>query len=213
MNRHRTTRRSLAAFALAAVAVAGVTFVPAPREADAATAVANVQEAKAYKVDTVHSTVVFSALYMGQSPFYGMFTESSGTLAYDGQDPASLKIDVTLPMDAIDTHNAQRDGHLKAPDWFNAREYPTVRFTGANASDNGDGTMSLDGELTLSGVTKPITIKLTHLKAGQTPRGERMGIGAEFTVKRTDFGVDTMVGEDGIGDEITIRAGIQATPQ
>jgi polyisoprenoid-binding protein YceI len=208
MNKNLT--RLLPAVALVAAGIGGVTLLPTPRAADAATATA---AAKMYDVDTVHSTVVFSALYMGQSPFYGMFTESRGVLSYDGSDPASLRVNVELPMEAIDTHNEQRDSHLKAPDWFNAREYPTVTFTGSGATDNGDGTMSMQGELTLHGVTKPIDVTVTHLGAGMTPRGDRMGLGATFTVKRTNFGVDTMVGENGISDEIKLMVGLQAVAQ
>ncbi len=190
---------------LLAVGVAGVTLFPQPRAAEAAV----LQEAKGYAVDPVHSTIVFSAIYMGQSPFFGMFTQYSGSLSYDGSDPASLEVDVVAPMESIDTHNEQRDGHLKAPDWFKAAEYPTVRFVGSGASDNGDGTMTMQGELTLAGETKPIAVTLKQLASGQTPRGDRMGIGGTFTIKRSDFGVNTMMGDSGISDEITLHFGIQ----
>ena len=62
-------------------------------------------------------------------------------------------------------------------------------------------------------MTKPVTATVTHLEAGQTPRGDRVGVGAELTVKRSDFGVTTMLGEDGIGDEITLYVGLQGVAQ
>ena len=198
------------AFALVlAAAVAGVLALPTPREAAAVEA----RRATAYQIDPVHSTVVFTALYMGQSPFYGMFTQSSGSVSYDGTSPDSFGLEVVLPMESIDTHNEQRDAHLKSPEWFNAREYPNVTFSGRGLTDNGDGTYALDGELTLHGQTRPVTATVTHLKAGTTPRGERVGVGATFSVKRSDFGVTTMLGEDGIGDEITLHVGLQAVAQ
>ena len=202
MTKHRSTA-VVAALLLAGVA--GVVALPQPRVAEAAA----MQEAKSYAVDPVHSTIVFSAMYMGQSPFYGMFTQYSGTMSYDGSDPASLEVDVIAPLESIDTHNEQRDTHLKSPDWFKAAEYPNVRFVGSGASDNGDGTMTMQGELTLSGQTKPIEVTLKQLDAGQTPRGDRMGVGGTFVIQRSDFGVTTMLGENGIGDEITLHFGIQ----
>jgi len=200
--------RTAALAAVVATGLAGLTLIPQPRPAAAE---ASMAQAKTYGVDPVHSTIVFGAQYMGQSPFYGMFTDYAGTMSYDGSDPASLQVEVVAPMSSIDTHNETRDSHLKSPDWFNAAEHPEVRFTGSNASDNGDGTMTLEGELTLHGQTRPITVTLTDLAAGSTPRGDRMGIGGTFTVKRSDFGVTTMLGENGIGDEITLIFGIQGT--
>ncbi len=203
-------RRPFRAVALASlVAIAGVTLVPHVRPV----AAVEMQSATTYKIDPIHSTIVFSAMYMGQSPFYGMFTNTSGTMMYDGSDASTLKVDVTAPLSSLDTHNEDRDAHLKSPDWFNAPTHPNVRFVGENPSDNGDGTMTMEGELTLNGQTKPVTIMIQNLKAGTTPRGERMGLGATFKIKRTEFGVNTMVGDDGIGDEITLHVGLQAVPE
>ncbi|MEM1013753.1 MAG: YceI family protein [Planctomycetota bacterium] len=198
--------RRLSSIALASVvAIAGVSVVPHIRSAPAAV----MQESTSYEIDSLHSTIVFSALYMGQSPFYGMFTATSGTMTYDGTNPSTLQVDITAPLASLDTHNSDRDAHLKSPDWFNAPEHPNVRFVGGSPSDNGDGTMTMQGELTLNGQTNPVTVTVQHLKAGNTPRGQRMGLGATFTIKRTDFGVNTMVGENGIGDEITLHVGLQ----
>ena len=203
------SRRPALAALLAFAGVAGVIALPQP-------ALVNAQEASsdmAYQVDPTHSTIVFSAKYMGQSPFFGMFTSSMGGMDYDGSDPSSLKIDISAPLSALDTHNETRDGHLRGPDWFDAAEHPNVHFTGSGATANEDGTHTLEGELTLAGVTKPVTVTLTDLASGETPRGQRMGIGGSFTVKRSDFGVTTMMGDSGIGDEITLHFGFQAVAQ
>ncbi len=207
--RHRTARRSVTAAALVALAgTAGVALLPVPQAADANAATA-VQETRSYSVDSVHSAVIFSASYMGMSPFYGQFTDYSGSMTYDGSSSESFKLDLTIPMSSIDTHNTQRDNHLKAPDWFNAREFPNVTFTSESLSQKNDGTYELQGELTLHGVTKPVTATVSDLKAASTPRGDRIGLGATFTVKRSDFGVTTMLGDEGIGDEITLHVGLQ----
>jgi polyisoprenoid-binding protein YceI len=205
-----TKTAPIATLALAAVGVAGLVALPQPEPAKATTTAAL---ATSYAIDPVHSTVVFSALYLGQSPFYGMFTESSGSMTWDGSSTDSFSLEVVLPMDAIDTHNATRDGHLKSAEWFNARQFPTVTFRGSELTDDGDGTYTLQGELTLHGQTRDIEADVTHLAARETPRGVRMGVGATFTVNRSDFGVTTMLGDDGISDEITLHVGLQGVAQ
>lgn len=220
MTHARPIRRgALALAAFAAVGAAGLVALPLPQPATATAIAATVrpaqetQAARTYNVDPVHSSVIFSALYMGMSPFYGQFTDYSGTLTYDGQTPESFDLTFEIPMDSIDTHNEQRDAHLKSPDFFNAREYPTVKFVSKKLTETGDGTYELTGDLTLHGVTKEVTADVTHLKAAKTRAGDRCGVGATFTVNRSDYGVTTMIGDDGIGDEITLHVGVQAVAQ
>ena len=194
------------------LAAAGVAFVALPRETPAAAALAAAQDVKTYKVDPVHTTVVFSAMYGTVAPFYGQFTDYKGTIAYDGNSMRSLKVDIEIPMDSIDTHNDQRNGHLKSPDWFNAREYPTIAFKSTGVTGIGDERV-LKGDLTLHGVTKPVVARIDHLGAQNfgDQRGSRAGLGCTFKVKRSDFGVSTMMGDQGIGDEITLMVGLQGT--
>lgn len=211
----RPIRRAVLALStFAAVGAAGLVALPQPQPvAAAATAVRPAQQAKTYDVDPVHTAVIFSAIYMGQSPFYGQFTDYRGTLTYDGQNSDSFKPTLEIPMDSIDTHNEQRDAHLKSPDFFNAREYPTVKFVSQKLTETGDGKYEVTGDLTLHGVTKQVTAEVSRLKAGKTPMGDRCGLGATFNVKRSDFGVTTMMGDDGIGDEVTLHVGVQAVAQ
>ena len=212
-----TARRLFPAVALLAAAAAGgvaLLTLPAPQPAlAAAAAAAAAQQAKTYKVDPVHTTVVFSAMYGTVAPFYGQFTDYKGTVAYDGKTDASLQVDVEIPMDSIDTHNDQRNGHLKSPDWFNAREYPNITFKSTGVTGIGDEKV-LKGDLTLHGVTKRVVATIGHLGAqdfGQ--RGNRVGLACTFRVKRSDFGVSTMLGDQGIGDEITLMVGLQGTAE
>ncbi len=208
-------RRTLLAAVLALAGIAGVIALPQPNHAGATTTTTTTTArpvATAYNIDPVHSAVVFSAIYMGMSPFYGQFTEYSGTLEYDGENADSLKVMVEIPMDSVDTHNAQRDTHLESPDFFNAREYPTIKFESTELTGS-EGDWTLKGKLTMHGVTKDVEAKVTHLKAVETPRGNRMGLGAEFTVKRSDYNVTTMMGDAGISDEITLRIGLQGVMQ
>ena len=204
-------RRLIPAVLIAAVA-GGIAFASLPAGTPAAQAVVArpAAQAQTFKVDPVHTAVIFSAMYGQVAPFYGQFTDFRGTMSYDGSDPKSFSCDVEIPMESLDTHNAQRDGHLKSPDWFNAREYPTVRFKSTGLEVAAGGTMTLKGELTMHGVTRPVSAAVSNLATqdfGQ--RGFRLGLGCAFAVKRSDFGVSTMLGEQGIGDEIELFVGLQ----
>ena len=210
---HKPLRRLTAAALV--LAAAGVAFVALPTETPAnAAALAAQQSAKTYKVDPVHTTVVFGAMYGTVAPFYGQFTDYKGTVAYDGNSAASLKVDIEIPMDSIDTHNDQRNGHMKSPDWFNAREYPTISFKSTGVTGIGNEKV-LKGDLTLHGVTKPVVATISHLGAQNfgDQRGDRVGLACAFKVKRSDFGVSTMLGDQGIGDEITLMVGLQGVAQ
>ena len=116
-------------------------------------------------------------------------------------------------MASLDTHNEQRDEHLRSPDFFNAKKYRYVTFESTGVEEGEDGTLTLKGDLTLHGITKPVEAAITNLKTKETPRGDRVGFDAKFSVKRTDFGVDFMLGEDGIGDEIILIVGVQGVAQ
>ena len=206
--------RRLTAAALV-LAAGGVASVALPPETPAnAAALAAAQDVKTYKIDPVHTTVVFSAMYGTVAPFYGQFTDYKGTIAYDGNSMSSLKVDIEIPMDSIDTHNDQRNGHLKSPDWFNAREYPNITFKSSGVTGIGDERV-LKGDLTLHGVTKPVVATISHVGAQDfgDQRGSRAGLACTFKVKRSDFGVSTMMGDQGIGDEITLMVGLQGTAE
>ncbi|MGF1633193.1 MAG: YceI family protein [Phycisphaerae bacterium] len=199
--------RTLSACLLAAV-VSGAGFLAT--QSPSARAVAVQQNGvDTFNVDPVHSTVIFSAMYASVVPFYGQFTEYDGTFAYDGQNPETFKTTFVIPMASIDTHNDTRDGHLKSPDWFNAREYPEVTFASTGLTADGDGTYTLTGDLTLHGVTRPVSVDVSRLTTRQTPRGFRIGLAGTFSINRSDFGVTAMLDEDGIGDEVTLQLGVQ----
>ncbi len=203
--------KPFALLAAGALVAGGLMLVPT---SSTQTALANTARATSayvatYNIDPVHTSVVFGAQYADMGNFYGQFTDYNGQVLSDGENADSFALSLEIPMESLDTHNEQRDAHLKSPDWFNAREYPTAKFEGTQLSGSGE-EMSLSGNLTLHGVTKPVTAKVRNLKSKQTPRGHRCGFGAELTVKRSDFGVTTMMGEDGIGDEIVLHIGVQS---
>lgn len=210
--------KRLALSALSTAAIAGGLWfaVPLAPQADAAAANAvvakTVAQAAEYTVDPVHTSVIFGIEWGGMSPFYGQFTDYSGSVTYDGQNPDSFSCEVVIPVDSIDSHNEQRDRHLKSPDFFNGREYRNITFRGNSLTKNDDDTYTLSGELTLRGQTRPVEAKVTKIATQETQTGPRCGLAAEMTIKRSDFGMDFMVGQ-GLGDEVTLMIGLQSVQQ
>jgi polyisoprenoid-binding protein YceI len=195
-----------AAVGLFAVAVSGVVHVAVPVEPAAAAAA--VQESRSYNVDAVHTAAVFKIQWNGMGPFYGQFTEFSGSMSYGGE-PMTFACDVTVPVSSIDTHNAQRNRHLMAPEYFDARQHPELRFVSTGVTANDDGTHTLTGDLTLRGVTKSVEATLHQINAGSTPRGERVGADITLTFNRSDFGMTEGVDAGSLGDEVTLMVGLQ----
>ncbi len=109
---------------------------------------------------------------------------------------------MTFDANSIDTNDKKRDAHLKSPDFFDVRQYPTITFKTTRVSSTPNG-MKLSGNLTMHGVTKQVTIPLKYLGEGKGPYGKyRCGFSSQFTVKRSDFGMKGMIPH--IGDDISI---------
>ena len=164
--------------------------------------------AGSYKVDGTHSSVIFRVMHMNVAPFYGRFNEISGTFDFDPDDASKLTIDVQIKAESIDTHSSRRDGHLKGPVFFNAKEYPTIRFKSRKATKDGAKRYKVAGDLTLHGVTRPVTLSVEHTGSGKNRRGAAIeGFEVTCTVKRSEFGMKFMLG--GLSDEVRLMAGIE----
>jgi polyisoprenoid-binding protein YceI len=162
-----------------------------------------------YTVDAAHAAAVFRVSHVGLSWTYGRFKTVSGTFTVDARNPAGAKFELTAAVDSVDTDNAQRDQHLKSPDFFNAKQFPAIAFKSTIAKPV-DGGFEVAGELTLHGVTKPLTIVLKGGRTAEFPRGvQRTGYSGEFTIKRSDFGMDKM--GPAVGDEISVQISFEGT--
>jgi polyisoprenoid-binding protein YceI len=166
----------------------------------------------AYKIDAAHSGAFFEVGHLGGvSRFMARFNDISGDLVVDA--PEKSKISVTIKTDSVDSNNEGLDKHLKSPDFFNAVQYPTLTFssTGVKLDGNGEGTIA--GNMTLHGVTKPVTLKLKQVGAGKGMKGEqRVGYVATGTIKRTDFGMSYGV-PGAATDEVDLRINIEGVKQ
>lgn len=160
--------------------------------------------AETYKVDAAHSAVVFKVKHMNTSNAYGRFNDIAGTFTLDDANPAAMSLDFAVKADSIDTANAKRDGHLKGPDFFNVRQFPTITFKSKAVTKSGSKYL-VTGDLTLHGVTKPVEVTVEPTGKGKNPQsgGAIAGIEATFVIKRSDFGMAYGV-PDAVGDEVHI---------
>ena len=161
-----------------------------------------------YKADPAHSSVTFRSKHMDTSYVFGRFDKFEGSVTYDESDPTKFAVQSTVQVDSIDTGQAKRDAHLKSPDFFSAREFPTITFKSTSAKSAGEGKYEVTGDLTLHGQTKPITVTLEKV-GSSTKMGQRVGWISTFTIKRSDYGMSFMLGGDGVGDEIDLTVAFE----
>lgn len=194
----RSVSLAIAAAGLALSAVSFAALAPAP--------------AGTYKIDSAHSGAFFEVGHMGGiSRFMGRFDDIAGDLVVD--TPEKSKIAVTVKTDSIDSNNEALNKHLKSPDFFNAVQFPTLTFTSTAVKLDASGEGSVAGNLTVHGVTKPVTLKLKHVGTGKGMKGEqRVGYIASGTIKRTDFGMNYGV-PGAATDEVDLRINIEGVKQ
>ncbi len=168
--------------------------------------------ADTYKVDPVHSALVFKIKHLGVAFVWGRINNAEGTIVYDPDDPAAGSVHITARAENIDTYNAKRDAHLKSPDFFNAATYPTLSFRSRSVAAGTDGTLTVSGDFTLHGVTRPLTVTVSNTGAGKDPwGGYRVGFETVFDINRSDFGMDFMMG--GVADRVQIFVNVEAIRQ
>ena len=171
-----------------------------------------VRAAEPYKVDPVHSMVVFRVKHFGVGYIHGRFNEAAGDFTWDDANPAGISFDVRVKAESIDTNNPKREQHLKGPDFFNAREYPDIAFKSTQVRQLDANNYEVTGNLTLHGVTRPLAVKLEHVGAGKDPFGMvRNGFETTFVIHRSEFGMKAM--PEGVGDDIRVTVAIEGIRQ
>lgn len=165
--------------------------------AAALTVAAPLAHAAEYAIDPTHSFVEFRVQHLGYSWLYGRFNTLSGEFSHDPAKPESSRISVTIDTASVDSNHAERDKHLRNEDFLNVQTYPTATFEATGYSGTAEeGTM--EGKLTLMGVTKPIAIKVTKLGEGKDPwGGYRAGFIGTYALDRRDFGNEYNLGPKG----------------
>jgi polyisoprenoid-binding protein YceI len=155
--------------------------------------------ATTFKVDPVHTALVFKVQHAQASNTWGRINDPTGTITVADDGVPSIIIEAKAAN--VDTGNEQRDGHLKGPDFFDAKQFETLSFKSTGGKKVDDNTFEVTGDFTLKGVTKPITV--TVKKVGESKlMGHRVGYDTSFTIKRSEYNMAGMVGP--VGDEVTI---------
>ena len=138
-----------------------------------------------YTVDPTHSNVGFEVKHMGIATVRGAFKQFAGSVDASGDAP---RLEGAVEVASIDTGEVNRDGHLQAPDFFDAQQYPQITFHSTATDATADGEITLQGEITIKGVTKPIELTGTLAENGQDPWGkERIGFELEGSIDRREF--------------------------
>lgn len=150
-----------------------------------------------YVIDTkgAHASIIFKIQHLGYSWLYGQFNEFSGEFSYDANKPEESKISVTVKTASVDSNHAERDKHLKGKEFLSITRFPEAKFVSTAFKPLTDTTAELMGDLTLKGVTKPITIAVTKIGEGKDPwGGYRVGFSGETKLVLADFGIKKNLG-------------------
>jgi polyisoprenoid-binding protein YceI len=143
-----------------------------------------------YAIDPAHSRIGFVARHAMVTKVRGSFNEFEGSGYFDSEDPTKSNLELVIKAASIDTRNADRDGHLRSNDFFAMDEYPEITFKSTSVEQTGDAEYRVTGDLTLKGVTKPVTVDFDYTGAAVDPFGnQRIGLEGTTTINRKDWGV------------------------
>ena len=163
-----------------------------------------------YNVDPTHTYAAYEVGHLGLSTQSGVFTKISGQLTVD-EAAKSGKVNISIDAASLQTFLADRDKHLKSADFFNVEKFPTLTYQSDKVVFKGGKPASVEGKLTLLGVTKPVTLKLLNVTKAKHPMSglETWGANAETTIKRSEFGMKTFI--PAVSDEVTLKIAIEAS--
>lgn len=186
------SRTTIALFPMMAAAMAGVAQA----------------EVEKYRVDPVHSSVIFRIKHLNVAYFYGRFNEISGRFTFGDADGSGGSFEFEVPAESIDTNNGNRDKHLRSADFFSASDYTKITFRSTRVEKAGDDKFKVEGELTLLAETRPLTVEIERTGKATDQRGTtRAGFETTFTIKRSDFGMTGMM--QGLGDEVRLTVSVE----
>jgi polyisoprenoid-binding protein YceI len=165
--------------------------------------------ADTYKIDPEHGTVLYRISHFNVGNAYGRFNKPTGSVMVDGGNPTAFEFEVKT--DNVDTANPKRDAHLKSPDFFDAKQFPTITFKSTAVKSAGE-KFEVTGDLNLHGVSKSITVPVTKTGEGDTKMmGYRTGWQAEYDLKRSDYGINGLQGA--VGDDVHLVISFEAVKQ
>ena len=184
----------------------------APAAAPAEPAVEAIKgQSGTYALDPTHTDVLVEWTHFGFSKPSAHFGITEGKLVYDADDVSKSSVEVTIPVTAIDTFVPKLDEHLKSADFFDAGKFPTATFKSTSVAAAGTNKLTVTGDLTVKGITKPVTLDVTLNGAGEHPMAKKQAIGfsATGTLKRTGFGVGAYA--PNVSDDVQLRITTEGT--
>ena len=161
--------------------------------------------AEKYIVDVTHSAALFQVRHFGISFISGRFTDISGTIGVDRENLENSSVEIVIRTASVNTDHEERDKHLRNADFFDVEKYPTMRFKSSEIKKITDTVGDVTGSFTLHGVTQTITTTVTFLGEFDVPWGQhRAGFETSFTIKRSDYGMDKLIGPAGDTIQVTL---------
>ena len=188
------------------LAFASIGGLAAGRSAPTQQTPAAADAAGVYGIDDVHSSAFFRVLHAGAGQFWGRFNDVSGSMTFDAAG-APTAFDISVSVESVDTGEPRLDGHLKSPDFFNAKEFPAMAFKSRSIKKTGE-FYEVSGDLSMHGVTKPVVARIEVTGMSQM-MGSRAGVEAIFSVMRTDFGMNYGVDKGSIGNEVRVLVNLE----
>ncbi|MGZ5036021.1 MAG: YceI family protein [Usitatibacter sp.] len=181
----------------------------APAIAVLATALPAAAEMQSYTIDPLHTKPTYDVMHLGYSIQRGRFDKTSGKIMLD---TAAKKgsADVTIDAASVDSGVPKLDEHLKGADFFNVAQHPTITFKSSSFAFDGDNVKSVTGELTMNGVTQPVTLTANLFKCAPHPVTKKAQCGGDFqtTVKRSEFGIK--YGIPLVADDVTLHIPVES---
>ncbi len=168
-----------------------------------------------YTLDPAHSRIGFVARHAMVTKVRGAFNDFEGAAHIDGANPADSSARLTIRAASIDTRNADRDGHLRGNDFFAMDDYPEITFVSSAVEQVADAHYRVTGDLTIKGVTRPVTVDLEYTGAATDPWGQlRVGFEGSVTVNRKDWGVNWNAALEAggvlVSDKVTLEFDVSA---
>lgn len=150
-----------------------------------------------YEVDTggKHAFIQFKVSHLGYSYVVGEFPDFDGTFNYDSDNPAASTVNIEIDTTTVDTRHAKRNVHIRGKDFLNVKKFPRATFASTSYEETGGSNAVLIGDLTLHGVTQPVTVNMTKIGEGKDPwGGYRAGFEGSASIVMADFGIDYNLG-------------------
>lgn len=167
-------------------------------------------EVETFKFDKPHTQIIFFVDHMGFAKSSGKFLDYDGAINWDKGDVTKSSVEVTIPVSSLEMGDKTWNEHTLGEKLFDAAKYPTMTFKSTSVKQTGDKTADVTGDLTLHGVTKPVTLAVTYNNTGKHPMMPRMetGFSATANIKRSEFGMTENIPM--IGDDVEIRIEVEA---